>query len=306
VRIWALAACVAFSSVGASSANPLDSPGTVYIDGVPCNLACQSYMAWSHQMLNASQPAAKRKNASAGKAAGDVARKRLSKRVIPASADARSHKTAGLRSAPTATPESPPRQRTATAPVNVETRNPQATLATAPELPPSPKSTTETAPTKAETPEVPRERSLQEQVMAALAVAEQITNAEMPRTTDNHSAEETKSASVDDAKAAPPRDAGALVVLLISQPDVKAVSTLKGLNVAIDAAQSNVEQEIHFALVAAGATEAQLSISDTSPLDRLISKDVQAAVLKLVSPDAAEAFPDIKGFKVFRVPLTPR
>jgi hypothetical protein len=142
--------------------------------------------------------------------------------------------------------------------------------------------------------------------MAALAVAEQITNAEMPRTTDNHSAEETKSASVDDAKAAPPRDAGALVVLLISQPDVKAVSTLKGLNVAIDAAQSNVEQEIHFALVAAGATEAQLSISDTSPLDRLISKDVQAAVLKLVSPDAAEAFPDIKGFKVFRVPLTPR
>ena len=142
--------------------------------------------------------------------------------------------------------------------------------------------------------------------MAALAVAEQITNAEMPRTTDNHSADETKSASVGDAKAAPPRDAGALVVLLISQPDVKAVSALKGLNVAIDAAQSNVEQEIHFALVAAGATEAQLSISDTSPLDRLISKDVQAAVLKLVSPDAAEAFPDIKGFKVFRVPLTPR
>jgi len=28
-------------------------------------------------------------------------------------------------------------------------------------------------------------------------------------------------------------------------------------------------------------------------------------VLKLVSPDAAEAFPDIKGFKVLRVPLSP-
>jgi hypothetical protein len=261
-------------------------------------------MAWSHQVLNASQPAAKRaKNASAGKAAGDVSRKRLLKRVIPTSADARSHKTAGLRSALTATPESPPRQRSATVPFNVETRDPLAAL---PEVPPSPKSTTESKPPNVETLEVPRERSLQEQVLAALAVAEQITNAETPRTTDNHSADETKSTYVGDPKAASPRDVGALVVLLISRPDVKAVSALKGLNVAIGAAQSNVEQEIHFALVAAGAAEAQLSVGDASPLDRLISKDVQAAVLKLVSPDAAEAFPDIKGFKVFRIPLTPR
>ena len=49
----------------------------------------------------------------------------------------------------------------------------------------------------------------------------------------------------------------------------------------------------------------QLSVADASPLDRLISGDVQAAVLKLVSPDAAEAFPEIKGFKVLRVPLAP-
>ncbi|GLR85404.1 hypothetical protein [Bradyrhizobium iriomotense] len=44
------------------------------------------------------------------------------------------------------------------------------------------------------------------------------------------------------------------------------------------------------------ADRAQLSVSYASPLDRFISGDVQAAVVKLVSPDAAETFPDVKGF----------
>jgi hypothetical protein len=47
-------------------------------------------------------------------------------------------------------------------------------------------------------------------------------------------------------------------------------------------------------------------VTDVSPLDRVISGDVEAGVLKLVSPEAAEAFPDVKGFKVLRVPLTTR
>ena len=32
-------------TVGASQAHPLDSPDVVYIDGLPCNSACQSYLA---------------------------------------------------------------------------------------------------------------------------------------------------------------------------------------------------------------------------------------------------------------------
>ena len=47
-------------------------------------------------------------------------------------------------------------------------------------------------------------------------------------------------------------------------------------------------------------------MSDTSPLDRLFNGDVQAALVKLVSPDAAEAFPEIKGYKVIRIPLFSR
>src|SRR5215213_9266437 len=40
-------------SSGALQANPLDSPGVVYIDGLPCNSACQSYMAASARALSA-------------------------------------------------------------------------------------------------------------------------------------------------------------------------------------------------------------------------------------------------------------
>ena len=110
-------------------------------------------------------------------------------------------------------------------------------------------------------------------------------------------------ASFGDGSARPTEHIGALVALLISRPDVKSAAELKGLNVAIDVTQSTAEQDIRLALAAVGATEVQLSASDASPLDRLVSGDVQAEVVKLVSADAAEAFPDIKGYKVLRVPL---
>jgi hypothetical protein len=34
-----------------AGAHPLDPPGTVYIDGVPCNRPCQAYMRWSRRTL---------------------------------------------------------------------------------------------------------------------------------------------------------------------------------------------------------------------------------------------------------------
>src|SRR5450755_4657957 len=44
-----LTSALSLGSPGTSQAHPLDSPDIVYIDGVPCNSACQSYMAWSRQ-----------------------------------------------------------------------------------------------------------------------------------------------------------------------------------------------------------------------------------------------------------------
>lgn len=139
--------------------------------------------------------------------------------------------------------------------------------------------------------------------MAALAVAEQITNAEPSKANSDDHTDDTKTG---DTKPSPARNVDSLVAVLITRPDVKSASALKGQNVAIDESQSSFQQEIRFALAATGATETQLSAADASPIDRVISGDVEAGVLKLVSPEAAEAFPDIKGFRVFRVPLTPQ
>jgi len=45
---WTLPALILFlGSTAALQAHPLDSPDIVYIDGLPCNRACQSYLAWS-------------------------------------------------------------------------------------------------------------------------------------------------------------------------------------------------------------------------------------------------------------------
>ena len=276
MRVWAIAACVILGFAGASSANPLDSPGTVYMDGLPCNVACQSYMAWSRRSLRATQATvAGGSYGATGKAAGEAPRKRLSRRSTPNSVDAspRKKKSADL----------------------------QTALATAPDPAPLPKPRYENTPYNVETPELARERTPKENIMAALAVAELITSAEeTPRSTDNDVTEGTKDAPASGAN-------GALVVLLISRSDVKSASALNGLSIAIDAAQSGVEEEnIRSSLVAAGAVETQLSVSDANPLDRLVRGEVPAAVLHLVSPAAADAFPEIKGFKVLRIPFLAR
>src|SRR6185312_2355136 len=52
-RKWTLLTLIlSLGSSGALQANPLDSPGVVYIDGLPCNSACQSYMAASVRALS--------------------------------------------------------------------------------------------------------------------------------------------------------------------------------------------------------------------------------------------------------------
>jgi hypothetical protein len=298
VKVLAIVGVVSCGFVGGALANPLDSPGTVYIDGLPCNLPCQSYMAWSRHMLKASQAAEKgATKTSAAKTSREPSGKRISKHVEPALAHTPSRKKSeDLQATLSATPEPLPRPRAEIASRNVEVHEPPASLSKA-EPPSVAKSETGNVPVSAEASDPPKERTPQQLVMAALAVAEQITNAEPPQGQGNERTDETKAGGVNGST---PR-----VALLISRPDVKSASALKGLNVAIDTAQSAAEPDIRSALAAVGATETQLLVSDASPLDRLVSGDVQAAVLKLVSADAADAFPDIKGFKILRVPLLP-
>jgi hypothetical protein len=297
LKVLAIVVVVSCSFFGKALANPLDSPGTVYIDGSPCNLSCQSYMAWSRQILEARQAVGKRADRiSATKTSGVPSGKLVSKRVERALADTPSRsRPKDLRATLSAIPAPLPRSRTEVTPRNEEVHEPPALLGAPSEPPAIAKSATENVPIGTKSGNSRDERT-SELVTAALAVAEKMTSAEaLPRRDDK---------GLDEAKAGSANVSTSQVALLISRPDVKSVSALRGLNVAINVAQSAAETDIRSALAALGATETQLLVSDASPIDRLISGDAQAAVVSLVSTDAANAFPDIKGFNVFRVTLS--
>jgi len=143
-------------------------------------------------------------------------------------------------------------------------------------------------------------RTILEQVAAATALAEHVTAAAAV------AAPEQKANTVEQTAAAPPNDTDVLVALLMARPEIKSVSDLASKNIAIDDRQSASSDSVRTAIAAAGAGEVQLSEGQTKAISRLISGEVPAAILTLVSPEAAEWFPDIAGFKIFRVPLSPR
>jgi len=291
-------------SVAISHATPPDSPDTVYIDGTPCNSLCQSYMAWSRAALSGASaqipPKVVRRRA-AGTIAGTsaVKPKHVARQAAPTASPQRD-KIAGSQQ-PTGTVPTP-----VTKPLEATVRKPAEDVAglqqPASNAAPSPMSK------PADTPDLlakdgSKNKTIRDQVMAAAAVAEQLTLATTAAT-------ELKAMSAErplDAEAATPaspNQAAGLVALVMSRPEIKSVTDLAGKNVAMDG-RSGSANDVRIALVAAGAAEVQLSSGETKAIDRWVSGDVPAVVLALVSPDAAETFPEIAGFKVFRVPLSP-
>ena len=110
------------------------------------------------------------------------------------------------------------------------------------------------------------------------------------------------------AALAPARDdvkRDLLVAVVMARPEIKSVPDLAGQRVAIDERHLASSGNVFVAFVLAGAVSVEVSAGHTAAIDRLINGEVTAAVLALVSADAAEAFPEIAGFKIFRVPLCP-
>jgi ABC-type amino acid transport substrate-binding protein len=133
------------------------------------------------------------------------------------------------------------------------------------------------------TTDVPQTPTTQEQVAAASAAAERMS---VP----------TLDASLD-----------ALVAVLVAGPDVKSVSDLAGKTIAIDDRYSEQSiSRVRTAMAAAGALQVELSKGQTTAINRLVSKEVPAAVVGLVSVNAASSFPEIARFRIFQVPLSPR
>jgi hypothetical protein len=155
-------------------------------------------------------------------------------------------------------------------------------------------------------------RTIQEQVGAATAVAERMTVAALvpapePEANKDRSNQLETVLRGDAEKTGPaqPRKTDQLVAILIAHPEIKSVSDLTGKIVAINDLQFASDGNVQTAIAAAGASEVQLSNSKTKAIDRVISREVPAAVLTLVSQEAAKGFPDIAGFKIFRIPLSP-
>jgi hypothetical protein len=149
-------------------------------------------------------------------------------------------------------------------------------------------------------------------VAAATAVAERTTAANVvpapePKVNNKDHSNHSEAGLRGDAEnSAPPNSADHLVALLMARPETKSVSDLTSKIIAIDDRYSASSGNVRTAIAAAGAAEVQLSEDQAKAIDRLISGEVPAAVLTLVSAEAAELFPEIAGFKIFRIPLSPR
>jgi len=317
-------------SSGALQANPLDSPGIVYIDGLPCNSACQSYMAASARALSARHreergtivvaPAEAEVEIVAQAPRPRVARhaapvSRTSPRAGIAASNTRTLNTKASNSkkiaAPNAAPQAPAKEiPSATAAVTPQKAAGESAAAIQKPEPkvessdrPEPKTAAIAAPQPAEAPaskaptsEVKPEVALPPPATLDIAAA---PAAPAAGTAFNKAREIGKTAS------ATPDDPDNLVALVLARPEINSLSDLNNKTIAITEKQSASSGRISAALMAAGAAEVRFSEVKASAIDRLISGEVPAAVV-LASREVASLFPEVEGFRTFRVPLKAR
>ena len=138
--------------------------------------------------------------------------------------------------------------------------------------------------------------TVQEQVAVATALAERITAlSRLPAPKD----QPTAIARNDAASPTTNR----LVAVLMVRPNVRAVAELRGRLVAIDERYVSAHDKVSAGMTAAGAADVQLLQGQGTAISRLTSGEVAAAIVALVVPEAADAFPEIAGFRIFRIPL---
>ena len=103
--------------------------------------------------------------------------------------------------------------------------------------------------------------------------------------------------------SASPDDPDNMIALVLTRPEINSLSDLNNKTIAITEKQSASSGRVSAALMAAGAAEVQFSEVKSSAIDRLINGEVPAAVV-LASREVANLFPEVEGFRTFRVPLS--
>jgi hypothetical protein len=152
-------------------------------------------------------------------------------------------------------------------------------------------------------------RTIQEQVVEATGMADRVTAMTLergaPSKSGNQGMERGDGGATDKTASGSPIDPDNLVALVLASPEINELSDLNNRNIAIEEKQSAASGSVSAALMAAGAAEVQFSQAQTGALDRLISGEVPAAVV-LASREVANLFPEVEGFRTFRVPLKAR
>jgi hypothetical protein len=319
-------------SGGTLQAEPLDSPGVVYIDGQPCNRACQAYLAWSYRVLSARRHEERETRVAVPAEAEmervePVARPRVARQAAPVSRTAPHAGKAASNVQPPNTKASNSKKIAATNPAPQTPRKeiPAATATVTPE-----KAVGETA-AAIQKPEPKAESSDRPELAQTAAVATSQPPAEAPTskvpafevkpevalpppaTPDIAAAPAApargtasdKAKEIGKAAAASPDDQDNLVALVLVRPEINSLSDLNNKSIAITVKQSASSGRISAALMAAGAAEVQFSEAKASAIERLINGEVPAAVV-LASREVANLFPEIDGFRTFRVPLKAR
>ena len=265
-----------FGALGTSEAHPLDSSDIVYIDGQPCNSACQSYMAWSRQIMPMpNRPALVPPSAAARqKAPRAVTRRAIG--IGEAGSKPAAHGRIANEVAPKST-EAPQAKITDLQPGGKAAAASDAAGPKIADLRPTGAVATDS-----------HARTTQELVTAATALADRITVA---------------TANSQGTAPTPSNDTDPRIAILMARPEIKSVSDLAGKEIAIDDKRSASSGNVRTAIAAAGAPEVQVTEGQRKAIDRVIGGEVSGAVLTLASREAAEAFPEIAGFKILRLPL---
>ena len=296
-KLTSLLTCGLFiGCIGATSAAPLNSPGTVYIDGIPCNRPCQAYMAWSRSLLP--QHATPPIEQSAPSQIVQGVPKPKAKRQV------RMQHTAPHRALPTRVAKKPDPKSTEVS-INSSARPleirkaeivPPGTITGAPPMA-DPLSGSETGTTS--------EQGLTAPPVQDLTTANQAGEQKLDSGTQTPGPPEAAAPNVETAALAP-NNAEPQVAIIVARPEINSVSDLTNKVVAIDASRSDSVARVRTAIVGAGATEVQMSEGSTLAIERVINGEVPAAVVSIVDPEAAAVWssgrPDIK---IFRVPLSP-
>ena len=315
-RHWTLLPLILFlGSTGPLQAQPLDSPDVVYIDGQPCSRACQAYMNWSYRALSARRHEEREIGVAAPAevefdGVEPVARPRVAKHAAPVArpasqagnAASNGKKIAAPGAASPATPKAVPPAMAAVTPAKPV----EATAVQKPE--PNAASARQPAQTVAIAPSQPAAANPIAPEVKPEAKADIVLPP--PATLDVAAAPAAptpamapaKAREIGKAAAAPPDDPDNLVALVLARPEINSLSDLNNKSIAITEKQSASSGRVSAALMAAGAAEVRFSEVKSSAIDRLMNGEVPAAVV-LAPRDVANLFPEVEGFRTFRVPL---